>query len=566
MSSDISAEASRANLPFGRLVIGALSRLGVAHFVLSPGSRSTPLALAVGELDSDQSTVSLDERSAAFLALGRIKATRRPVALVCTSGSAGAHYYPAVIEAREAALPLIVLTADRPPELRHCHHGQTIDQTKLFGTTPLFFAELPLPESDPKILRPLRELCRRAVETSLGIPHGPVHLNCPFREPFFENTDEQETFEPSLLDGLKPVQPAVSRFGGPVELPERTLILAGPRPWKDSEKDVQAILELSAHRGFPILADGASPFRFTTSGDAHIIIHHDRIVRDDKLWEDLAPEALVLLSEPPTSKVLRQRLSAMDLPGYLVDSGNPEMNPFHGKIVNAGTSLEAFVEAANGEKGSFGEDWAAADSRQEAGLVSALSKPHELFEGDIHRLLGGTLPEGTPVCFASSLAIRDAEWFMPGEASALVPYSQRGANGIDGTVSLARGIAAGEDRATCLVTGDLAFLHDSNGLLASSRDKNGLLVILINNAGGGIFEFLPVAEKGVDFERLFGTPQTVEFKKLAEAHGARHQQVESLEELKWAVEVWDPKGVTVIEIPVDRKGSRELHKHFLRAY
>lgn len=563
MSGDLSTNAGSANLPFGGLVIGALTRLGVEHFVVSPGSRSTPLTLAVAALGEDKSTVILDERSAAFHALGRIKATRCPVALVCTSGSAGAHYFPAVIEAREAGLPLVVLTADRPPELRHCHHGQTIDQQKLFGTYPLFYAELPVPEMDSGLLRAVRETCRRAIEAALGVPHGPVHLNCPFREPFLPRNGVASQSGSNLLDGLTPVTAPVAVTNEPVELPERTLILAGPRPWRDPPSEWQAILGLSERQGFPVLVDGSNPLRYQSPGAAHVIVHHDRIVREDAAWESLVPEAVVLWGEPPTSKVLRQRLSGLDLPGFLTGSGKRRINPFHGRITWGGSSAEAFAARVKGGAGSYGKSWTEADSRAGAHLQAALAEPHALFEGDIHRVLGGTLPPGTPVCLASSLAIRDAEWFMPRSESGLVPFSQRGANGIDGTLSLARGIAAGSGRPACLVTGDLAFLHDTNGLLGSASDENGLLVILLNNAGGGIFEFLPVARESHAFERFFGTPQTVDFKRLAEAHGARHQTAGTLEELQWAIETWDTRGVSVVEVPVDRKVSRDLHRRFL---
>jgi 2-succinyl-5-enolpyruvyl-6-hydroxy-3-cyclohexene-1-carboxylate synthase len=566
MANDISAQAGQANLPFGRLVIGALSRLGVDHFVLSPGSRSTPLALAVAALGDGFSTICLDERSAAFHALGRIKATRQPVALICTSGSAGAHYYPAIIEARETGLPLIVLTADRPPELRQCHHGQTIDQQKLFGFYPVFYAELPLPDLDSILMRQVREICRRAVESSVGYPGGPAHLNCPFREPFFNAISGDSELDQAILNGLTPVSRLEGTFTNQVELPQRTLILAGPRPWKDPQAELDALLELSGKRGFPILTDGSNPLRYTGESSASIIIHQDRIVRDEALWQSLAPEAVLLWGEPPTSKVLRQRLAAMDIPGFQIGAGKPGMNPFHGKIQWGGSSVASFVKQLNGTKGSYADSWLKEDARMEAALEAAMSQPHDLFEGDIHRLLGKQLPPGTPICFASSLAIRDAEWFMPRRETLFIPYSQRGANGIDGTLSLARGVAAGSRQAAALVTGDLAFLHDGNGLLGSGSDKFGLLVILINNNGGGIFEFLPVASERTAFERSFATPQKVDFKKLVEAHGAKHQLVESLDELQWALEVWNPAGVTVIEIPVDRTSSRDLHRRFIKQH
>lgn len=555
--------AGQANRPFGELVIQALQRLGVTHFVLSPGSRSTPLALAVAALGESCSTVCLDERSAAFYALGRIKASGQPAAVVCTSGSAGAQYFPAVIEAREASLPLIVLTADRPPELRQCHHGQTIDQQKLYGSYPVFYAELPVPERDSLLLRQVRELCRRAVECALGVPGGPVHLNCPFREPFFSESANGAAFDPSLIDGLRPVMRPGADTGRVAELPERTLILAGPRAFRDPQSELDALLTLAGRRGFPILTDGSNPLRYGQPADAPIVIHHDRIARNEALWQSLAPEAVILWGEPPTSKVLRQRLAALDVPGYQIGSGKPGMNPFHGRIEWGGASATAFLARVGGRRGGYVDAWTREDALIEAALAAALAQPHALFEGDIHRLLGSCLPEGVPVCFASSLAIRDAEWFMPRRESPLVPFSQRGANGIDGTLSLARGIAAGSGRPACLVTGELAFLHDANGLLGSAADKHGLLVILINNQGGGIFEFLPVAGASTDFERLFATPQQVDFKQLVEAHGGRHQSIDSLDELQWAIEVWNGSGLTVAEIAVDRKASRELHRRFI---
>ena len=556
-------DPGRANLPFGRVLIGALQRFGVDHFMVSPGSRSTPLTLAAGELDPACLTVCIDERSAAFHALGRIKATRRPVALICTSGTAPAHYYPAVIEAREAGLPLVILSADRPPELRHCHAGQTIDQRKLFGTYPVFDAELPLPEEDLLLLRQVREICRRAMEAALGAPRGPVHLNCPFREPFLpEETVPSLSVDP-LLDGLNPVRPCHADPAILPILPERTLILAGPRPFKDHSSEWEALLELGWHFGFPILADGSNPLRYHALESPHMIIHYDRIVRQDALWEELQPEAVVLWGEPPTSKLLRQRLRELDIRGYLVGDGKRGINPFHGRIEWAGQSMTAFVERCRGSKGHFGEAWAAHDREFESRLEALFEQPHDLFEGDVHRLLGSILPEEAPIFFASSLAIRDAEWFMPRRRKALLPFCQRGANGIDGTLSVARGIAAGLKRPTWLVTGDLALLHDSNGLLGAAGDRPGVFVVLLNNAGGGIFEFLPVSRLAPQFERLFATPQCVDFGGLAKAHGGQYARIESLDQLEWEIMNWDGNGLRVAEVPVDRKTSHLLHRRFI---
>jgi 2-succinyl-5-enolpyruvyl-6-hydroxy-3-cyclohexene-1-carboxylate synthase len=562
MGSETGGTPGEANPPFGQLVISTLYRLGVGHFIVSPGSRSTPLTLAVAGLPAGSHSVVLDERSAAFEALGRIKATGQPVAVVCTSGSAGAHYYPAVIEARESSLPLVVLTADRPPELRHCHAGQTIDQLKLFGTYPLFHAELPLPETGTLLLRQVREICRCAVESALGSPSGPVHLNCPFREPFSPSEGTVPDLDTALLDGLSPVRLVQAEPDLVPRLPERTLVLAGPRPGHDAPDELEAVLELGRRCGFPILADGCNPLRYR--GDAApVVVHYDRIARDDALWEELRPQAVVLWGEPPTSKLLRQRLADLDLPGYLVSAGQRNLNPVHGFIAWAGSSMARFLERCEGVPSAYGQEWLRADERMEATLISVLGRDHEFFEGDVHRFLSGTLPPGAPVFYASSLAIRDAEWFMPKSSSGLRPYCQRGANGIDGTLSLARGMANALGEPAWLVTGDLAFLHDKNGLEGRFVDGAGLFVVLINNSGGGIFEFLPVAGQGEAFETFFATPQGVDIKQLVRAHGGTHAACSDLDGLGEALRSWNGSGLVVAELHVDRKLSKVLHRKHL---
>jgi 2-succinyl-5-enolpyruvyl-6-hydroxy-3-cyclohexene-1-carboxylate synthase len=533
MGKATALEAGKANLPFGELVISSLRLLGVEHFVVSPGSRSTPLAMALSGNLKDV-TVVLDEGSAAFRALGRIKATRRPVALVCTSGSAGAHYYPAVIEAREAGLPLVVLTADRPPELRHCHAGQTIDQQHLFGNYPLMFAELPLPSLDTDLLRQVREICRVAVGTALGAPHGPVHLNCPFREPFFDASGKAAELDPLILENLKPVKSVECHPGQRHNLPARTLILAGPRSWADTDSEMEAVLQMSQRFGFPILADGSNPLRYHPESGDSVIIHYDRIVRTD-VWQNLKPEAVVLWGEPPTSKTLRAKLAELDVAGFLVSSGKQGINPVHGNIEWVGSSMKAFVEHVDAKGEQFAERWTEIDRHMEEALNRSLKESHPLFEGDVHRLLSAALPESSSVVYASSLAIRDAEWFMPRGKQGLQPFSQRGANGIDGTVSLARGVAAGSNRPAYLVTGDLAFLHDSGGLAGAGNDNPGLFVVLINNQGGGIFEFLPIAQQTDAFEELYATSQTVDMGSLVSAHGGRHQVCQTVEKLATAI-------------------------------
>jgi len=559
MEAQCHGRAGQANGPFGRAVIEYLFQFGVAHFVVSPGSRSTPLALAVAGLPVRCGSVCLDERCAAFRALGHIRATGRPAAVVCTSGTAGAHYYPAVIEAREAGLPLVVLTADRPPELRHCHAGQTIDQLKLFGSYPLFHAELPLPEPDVRLLGQVRESCRHAIEAALSDPPGPVHLNIPFREPFFPEGGPS-TWDPGPSGPECAVVPIRQQAGAWPELPERTLILAGPRSTGESEAELQALCRLSRKRCWPILADGSNPLRHGERGGT-IVIHYDRLCRDSRRWEELQPQALVQWGEPPTSKVLRQRLAALDLPGVRI-GGKPGLNPTQSRVARLPGTLTDLEAALPERPGSFGTDWREADAACEEALGKALAEPHPLFEGDLFRLLGRELPTNAALLLANSLAVRDAEWFLPRRADPLLPFSQRGANGIDGTLSTAHGLALGLGQPVYLVCGDLAFLHDSNGLLGLGSADPGVCVIMVNNAGGGIFESLPVAHEPA-FESFFATPQRIHFRALVEAHGGSHRLCPGLPELAREIAGWDGRGLRVAEVPVDRKVSRDLHRRFL---
>ncbi len=563
MGNEKTLDSEWANLLSGELVIRALRSLGVEHFVVSPGSRSSPLTMAFEEIEGDGYSVVLDERSAAFQALGRIKATGKPVGLICTSGTAGAHYYPALIEARESGLPLVVITADRPPELRYCHAGQTIDQLKLFGSYPVFHVEMPIPVMDKLLFRQVREICRSAIEAAMGSPGGPVHLNCPFREPFFPIEGSKPALDCSFLDGLKPVLPAISESGTIPELPERTLILAGPRPGKDSNDEVEAVLALAKKTGWPILADASNPLRHHPQSLETVVVHYDRIARDEELWNELAPEAVVMWGEPPTSKVLRQKLIDSDVSGYLVCGGKQTMNSIHGRIEWIGSSMANFSGKCSNSAGNYLYKWIETDRGMESSLRIKLQEPHSLFEGDIHRMLGRALPDSAAVFYASSMAIRDAEWFMPANGKGFRPFSQRGANGIDGTLSLARGVAGGLKSPLWLVTGDLAFLHDGNGLLGAADDNSGHFVVLINNNGGGIFELLSVAQRCQKFEKLYATPQNVELSQLVAAHGGRHHVCEDVDSLESAICSWNGEGLVVAEIKVERKLSKELHKQHL---
>jgi 2-succinyl-5-enolpyruvyl-6-hydroxy-3-cyclohexene-1-carboxylate synthase len=504
--------------------------------------------------------VILDERSAAFTALGMAKASARPAVLICTSGSAPAHYFPAVIEAAHAAIPLIVLSADRPPELRHCHAGQTIDQQHLFGSHVRFFAELPVPNSNATAPH-LRESARRAVQAALGLPAGPVHLNVPFPEPLLPAATDASTALalPHAEPGgrLSPLQVSVS---APVQLPARLLILSGALPGLFPEEDMARIHAMSAN-GIPVLADASSPLRSQAGHLPSLIRHYDLILRS--ISDDaLLPDGILCYGEPPLSKVLRSWIAQHDISGWQCGPGKVGINPAQANWNYIGSHLPETV-AAPPVATAFAAAWQAAESSAARQMEARFASAHPLFEGDILRALPAMLEQGAPLFLANSLTVRAAEWFQGASDKRLRVFSQRGANGIDGNVSVARGIAAALRSPAVMVAGDLAVLHDSNGLLGAAADPFGLFIILLNNQGGGIFELLPAAETA-RFEQLFATPQTINFQALAEAHGCGYARADSVQALADNYTSWNRRGLHIVEIPINRSSSAALHRQFLQ--
>jgi 2-succinyl-5-enolpyruvyl-6-hydroxy-3-cyclohexene-1-carboxylate synthase len=566
MNGESDSLAAASTQAFGEQVIDDLRALGVSHFVVSPGSRSTPLTLAIARLGDEFSTVVLDERSAAFHALGRIKATAEPVAVVCTSGSAGAQYYGAVLEAEASGLPLLLLTADRPPELQKIHAGQTIDQRGLFGRHVVYEAQLPLPEAgNAVVLRQTRELLRQGMAAALTEPGGAVHFNIPYREPFIsKGTGPGLSSRAPVRLQRTSVKPTTFPA---MELPERTLILAGPRAGLVKAAELEALAALSARTGWPLLADGVNPLRSCDTDLPYLISNYDSILRDENLRDALRPEAVILWGEPPTSKVLRQWLMPMGdrLRALYLGAETSRINPLLlllEVLPNPQVALETL--ACGTSESGYGESWKKEAAATELKIAEQLAETAMPFEGPVIRRLGEILPEGSPVVFANSLSVRMAEWFLPRRRAGIMPFSQRGANGIDGTVSLARGIGNALARPVRLVAGDLALLHDSNGLLGMAGADLGLQVILFNNRGGGIFEYLPVAEHEA-FERWFATPQEVDFESLARMHGGAYQKINDLNGLGAGLLDWKGKGLSILEIPLDREESRTFHQQVLNS-
>lgn len=562
----VSEHIAVANWRIAEALVAAVGDCGVQDFVVSPGSRSGPLAVAAVSNPQVRVHVVLDERSAAFRALGLTKASGKPCALICTSGSAPAHYFPAVIEAWHACLPMVILSSDRPPELRHCHAGQTVDQTHFYGSHVRMYAELPVPGADwpgkgSRGLRQLVQICRRAVGTAVGPVAGAVQINVPLREPLLPQSGAQALAgESNSFPRLGPLPVLQSTSDELVVLPSRTLILSGALPGGLAPALAEELVQMSNSAGLPLLADGASPLRHWADRLPLLVTQYDRLARS-QLDSALRPQGLLCLGEPPLSKAFRAWLAELDIPAWQIGPGKPDMNPCFARMEYLGTGWPRGLQAVPAAP-EFSDAWREANLEASATQQAALTQPHEFFEGDLWNALPDLLDEGTAVLIANSLAIRDAEWFMPASTKRLRVFSQRGANGIDGTVSIARGLAAGLRQSVVLVTGDLALLHDSNGLLGSATDPYGLFVILLNNNGGGIFELLPAAQQAA-FEQVYATAQAIDFSQLVGAHQGIHSRAASTADVHEAWLSWDRRGLRVVEVAIDRKVSAGLHRKFL---
>jgi 2-succinyl-5-enolpyruvyl-6-hydroxy-3-cyclohexene-1-carboxylate synthase len=521
----------------------------------------------------------LDERSAAFFGLGIAKRTGLPVVLVCTSGTAGANYYPAVIEAKESRVPLLVLTADRPPELRDCASGQTIDQQKLFGDFPNWYAELSVPLPDMGMLRYLRQTITQAWRRALTPSAGPVHLNCPFRDPLAPLADGSASELEHLLDEtfFAGVYPAINPPLGAVESRElqtlldtwrsceQGLVVAGPAQPDDPETYCRAIATLSRYLNWPILAEGSSPLRNFAELNPHLVSTYDAILRQSQWSDKLAAKQVVQIGPLPTSKVLRQWLERTNPQRWVLDGGEVNLDPLHGTTTHLSVAVDqlpSLVEEHQPTSSPYLDTWLSLEKQVRHHLDSAFQDMDELFDGKVPWMMAQHLPQETSVLISNSLPIRDVEWFWPPGNRRIRPFCNRGANGIDGTLSTALGIAH-RGRPTVLLTGDLALLHDTNGWLSVPRLQGHLTVILLNNHGGGIFEMLPVAKFDPPFEDFFATPQTVDFNYLCAAYGVNYERVENWKQLQAYLSFLPEQGVRVLEVRCNRKESQQIHQKLL---
>lgn len=555
---------ANTNALWGAMGVRILERLSLSHVVISPGSRSTPLAYAFAESKKIKSTVVLDERSAGFIALGIAKATRCPVALLCTSGTAVANYLPAVIEARLSATPLLILSADRPPELRDCHSGQTITQPGIFGSYPVWSTEVAVPSAH--LLTYWRQVLVDAWQRSQGPLPGPVHLNLPFRDPLSPHEKEKGFkmpvgFNESRFTTLPPcgqVNPVVTPSDVASLLPasKRGVIVVGPHAFADRGETTQALLELSAITGWPICADGAGTLRGDGAKSGRIIHTYDMILRQPKFARKLRPTVAVFVGPLPTSKVLRNWIKESDLVALQIHRAGENADATHSRWTRCDAQLIPSGKKVTSAMSAWTKQWQAAQKMAQRKIDRVL-QVNWPFEGGIIPLLNEALSESDRLFVGSSMPIRDCEWFYHPSGPGPEILTNRGANGIDGTVSTALG-ASLDGKHTVLLCGDLTFLHDSNALLSAHQHPGDLTILVVNNQGGGIFNHLSVAEKNPHFEKIWATPQNVRLSQLCAAHGVRHQTAENFVELRKQLEARG-RGVRVIEFWTNRQKDA-LHR------
>ncbi len=576
---------SNLHLAWARLFLRAAAAAGVTDVVLSPGSRSTPLTIAAATTSELRVQVIVDERSAGFFALGQARVTGRPTLLICTSGTAGAHWLPAFIEASQSFIPLIAVTADRPWELQDCAAPQTIDQLKMFGDHVRHFAELGIPDPSPSALRGVPRIAAQAVARALGPVPGPVHINARFRKPLEPvAVDGPETWEPlvsALLargptrvvaPAMRADEDAIVAIATLASTAERGLIVCGPAPLA-SAAGRDAILDLARATGFPLLAEGPSQLRF--GGDRRGVVTlsaFDALLRGLPIRAAQAPELVIEIGAPPTSagyaRLLAEHPAA---PRFVIapHGWNDPAGTATALVVadpaEAAGRISARIRAARGSSSppvtAWAEQLAAADRRAVA-LFDHATSGEALSEGSIVRALVASCPAGAILAIGNSTPVRDLDAYCPANERDLRVLHQRGASGIDGLVSGAAGARSASTAPVALLLGDLSLLHDLTGLALLRRLDAPFVAVVVQNGGGRIFDHLPIAESWDPgpFEHYFATPEPVRFNHAAAAFGVTYARAETSAELAAALTAaWSAAGSTLIEaVAPPRVGARTI--------
>jgi 2-succinyl-5-enolpyruvyl-6-hydroxy-3-cyclohexene-1-carboxylate synthase len=536
------------------IVDGWISQ-GVRHAMIAPGSRSTPLALAIVARTEIHVEVFHDERSAAFAALGVGLATGQPAVLLCTSGTAAAHFHAAVIESSLSHVPLLVVTADRPPELKDVGAPQTIDQTKLYGGAVRWFHDPGV--ADIAASGSWHSLARQSYASTVGVNSGPVHLNLPFREPLAGKAIELSSDQPIRAQILGSIGLSDSEIQQAVALLEnrKGIIIAGR-----GCGDASAISELAVSLGWPVLADSRSGCQ----GISESVVHFDSLIRCQAFVEKHVPEVVLRIGESPSSKVLNQyvtksRAFQVHVSAFenTFDADSQVSMHISCDPTTFCRGISRLIKAASDP--NHLSQWVSADQKARAIIAKEFaSSKNALNAPQVAFISRSSLSKGDNLFVSSSMPVRDLEWFG-GDCSLLKVFSNRGANGIDGVIASAIGVAIATRQKTLVLLGDVAFLHDSSSLTALADRDVDLKIVVTDNDGGGIFHYLPQAEIVSEqvFEKLFGTPHQTDLVRLAQAHRLATFDCDSVEQLQKSLST---AGSCVIRVRTDRVSEVAIHQ------
>jgi 2-succinyl-5-enolpyruvyl-6-hydroxy-3-cyclohexene-1-carboxylate synthase len=575
--------APNRNLLWATIFVDEIVKNGLQSVCLAPGSRNTPLVMAFAAHPDIRVYSHIDERSAAFFALGLALASDKPVALLCSSGTATANFYPAIIEAHYARVPLIVLTADRPPELRDSGANQTVDQVKMYYDHVLWSVDVALPEAQPAAvtLRSLRTLAARAYATANGLPKGAVHLNFPFRKPLepIEVPTDNTTIPDATYDGspftvmmrgkITTTDEQITRLAEIVRGADRGLIFCGSRAGDGAF--AEAVVKLAQAAGYPMFADPLSNVRFHADERALILGAYDTFLRARKDWQP--PQVIIQFGGMPASQALDDYLNSDKVKHHILISADGVWTDANHRVnhfvwTDPADVCQRLAARLGNDAPNLDAGWIDrfAEAEQVANLALETMMQETVFDGGVVADVVDLLPDDAVIFIANSLPVRHLDQFAKPNNKGLIVYGNRGASGIDGTISSALGASAAHpDRPLVLITGDLAFYHDLNGLLAIKRCGVKTTIVVINNDGGGIFYRLPVAQFDPPFTELFVTPHGLDFEPVTRMYGLEFTRVLEREAFRGAfLDAIRSETATVIELPTDAKHDDATRKAIIQ--
>lgn len=545
----------------------ALLNAGVTEVVISPGSRSTPLAYIFSHMKEFTTYMQIDERSAGFFALGIAKAKKHPVVLLCTSGTAAANYFPAIVEANYARVPLIVLTADRPHELREVGAPQAIDQIQLYGNHVKWSVDFPIADSNKETIPFVERHTARSIAQAKAAPMGPIHINIPFREPLlldFDFINKPSTFQQSFSGDVQASKEAKDFISEKMNQAKNGFIIVGELPKEFSHEDFWTFAKVLK---WPILADPLSQLRSNVPEDCqdYLIDQYDALLKNDHFAQSIVPEVVIRFGAQPVSKPLTLFLKTYQPETFIIIDENPVFRDSLGVVTHHIHSVPDVFwnDSYVNQTSDYLDKWIQANEIATDHVNQYIANQTD--EGAYAGLLFQHLEDASDLICGSSMPIRDVDTFFNKTSKDIGIYANRGTNGIDGVVSTALGIQQSLKRSSTLLIGDISFLHDVNGLLVSRFHQTDLTIVVMNNDGGGIFSYLPQSSEEQYFEKLFGTPTGLSFDSIAHMYEAEYFLIESKEAFLTALKTPKQTDIRIIEVKTNRQENVRVHRQLWKS-